>query len=106
MDITELIPIIRVSTMFEENRKQEEIFNHGYSAGYEEGFDAGIEMKFCLCGSVSEQTYNQLMEFLTNNGIEMVYSRNSGLVVRRRNYTPDDLENFKGFYKRKTFDVR
>lgn len=76
----------------EENREKE-IFNKGVKHGIEIGVEKGMNLSFIKSKEVSEEKYNNLMNFLISNEIQMCYTqtidnnmRNCGLVVRERKY--------------------
>jgi hypothetical protein len=82
-----LFPIIISESRLEEIEYK--AFRLGYSAGYESGVKDGQDQKCEQTGNVTSEEYVNLMNYLVDNGLEIVYSQNHsngftfGLQVRK-----------------------
>lgn len=83
-------PIIKFSSIKKEEKRENDIFEMGRKAGYEQGFSEGAESKIVRSDSVSNEEYEAFIRYLIVNDLQLSYSTNfsdgfsKGLMIRKK----------------------
>ena len=85
----ECLPILRITSIKEEERKSKETFGNGYKVGKEEGLREGMNLRIKNGGELTELEYKEFLRYMGEHNLIVSYSVSyedrfsCGLIVRK-----------------------